>query len=98
VRPEINHIPRRPKDLSVSQEFFLNVSMGLFPGYSVVDKFGENPEVDTGTTPEDVWEAGGLYTYDANGTAPIVSLISDNALDTEPIQIIGLDIDGQSST
>jgi hypothetical protein len=91
---KIDHLPRTPRDLSISQEFVLNVSMGLFPGYSVVDKFGENPEIDTTTTPEDIWEGGGLYSYDADDTAPIVSLISSDAGDTEPIQVIGLDIDG----
>ena len=72
----------------------LDISMGRIPGYSVIDKFGENPEIDTGSTPEDIWELGGLYIYDANNTAPIVSLISDNALDTQVISITGLDING----
>lgn len=74
--------------------FPLAVSNGRYTGYSVVDKFGENPLIDTGTTPEDIWEGGGTYSYDADGTAPIVSLISDDIADTEPIQILGLDIDG----
>ena len=76
------------------QNFLYSVAMGPVPGFSFVDKFGENPDVDTGTTPEDIWEGGGAYTYDADETAPIVSLISDNAADTEPIQVEGLDING----
>jgi hypothetical protein len=70
------------------------VSMGQITGFSVVDKFGENPDVDPGA-PEDVWEGGGLYTYDPEGTAPIVSLISDNAADVGfPIYVEGIDITG----
>lgn len=80
--------------LNVGQPFNLQVNQGLIAGHSVVDKFGENPSVDTGTTPEDIWEAGGLYNYDADGTAPIVSLISDNILDTQDILITGLDVNG----
>ncbi len=70
------------------------MSMGQVTGFSVVDKFGENPDVDPGT-PEDVWEGGGLYNYDPEGTAPIVSLIRDNSADTGfPIYVEGIDIEG----
>lgn len=72
--------------------FMLAVSQGLYPGYSVVDKFGRNQTITTGTDPEDIWEAGGLYNYDADGTAPIVSVVSDDAADTMDIIIIGQDV------
>lgn len=78
----------------LDQPFELRVQLGLVPGHSVVDKFGENPDIDTGSVPEDIWEGGGLYTFDPVGTAPIVSLISDNAADTQDIIVQGLDIDG----
>ena len=80
--------------ITVSKPFELSVTMGLVDGYSTVDKFGENPEIDTGTTPEDIWEGGGLYTYDADETAPIVSLASSSTSDTMDIIIQGLDIEG----
>lgn len=80
--------------IQTSRSFELAVSMGQIPGYSTIDKFGENPLIDTGSAPEDIWEGSVAYTYDADGTAPIVSLISDNAADTTDIQIQGLDIDG----
>lgn len=79
-------------------QFNLRVQQGLVPGYSVVDKFGVNQMIEPSTDPEDLWEFGGLYTYDADGTAPIVSLVSDNASDTEEISIQGLDIDGNLVT
>ena len=79
---------------SIPADFKLEVSKGNVPFHSIVDKFGENPVVDTGSTPEDIWEGGGLYTYDTDGTAPIVSLISDDAADTQDIMITGLDING----
>ena len=78
------------------QSFELAVSMGLKPGYSVVDKFGINPDVRTTTDPEDLWEFGGMYTYDAIGTAPIQYISCSDATDTgQSINIQGLDIDGE---
>ena len=77
--------------------FNLAVTQGKIDGYSKIDKFGLNPTITTTSDPEDVWEGGGTYTYDANGTAPIVSLASssaaaDNGID---IEITGLDINGE---
>jgi hypothetical protein len=80
--------------IETSRSFELAVNMGLVPGYSTVSKFGENPDIDTATTPEDISEIGGTYTYDVFGTAPIVSLISDDGADTMLIEVTGLDING----
>ena len=74
--------------------FNLQVNQGKYPTYSAVDKFGENPQIDKVTVPEDVWEYGGLYTYDTNGTAPIISLVSTSTSDTMDVEVTGLDIDG----
>jgi len=82
------------QSFSSNPNLTLAVNMGQVPGYSFVDKFGENPDIDTGTTPEDIWEFGGEYIYDADGTAPIISLVSDSAADTMDIDVQGLDIDG----
>jgi len=78
----------------ISESYELAVSKGKIPNHYTIDKYGENPEIDTGSTPEDIWEYGGEYTYDSYGTAPIVSLVSDNALDTQIISVEGLDIIG----
>lgn len=80
--------------LRVGQPFELKVTQGLIPFHSKVDKFGINPTITTTSTPEDIWEFGGVYIYDANGTAPIVSLVSDEAADTQPVVVVGLDING----
>jgi hypothetical protein len=80
--------------IQTNRSFELACSMGLIPGYSKVDKWGINDEITTASDPEDVWEGGGLYNYDADGTAPIVSLASDNGADTQEIYIEGLDING----
>lgn len=79
---------------NVGKDWSLQVNQGEIDGYSVVDKFGFNPSIETATDPEDVWEGGGVYTYDADNTAPIVSIASNNGADTQDIEITGLDING----
>ena len=80
--------------LNVGQPFRLKVNQGLIQGHKSLDKYGVNPEITTTSDPEDLWEYGGVYTFDANGTAPIVSVVSDNALDTGILSVEGLDING----
>ena len=41
------------------RDFFLDVSRGVIVGAKTVNKFGRNPDVDTGTVPEDIWDGAG---------------------------------------
>lgn len=72
----------------------LMLSMGEIRGFTTVDKFGENPSIDSGDS-ADIWEGGGEYSWDMAGTDPIRSLISDSSADDGlPIEVYGLDING----
>jgi hypothetical protein len=46
----------------VSKNYSEAVALGLIVDASGVNKSGENPDVDTGTLPEAVWNGGGAYT------------------------------------
>jgi len=68
-------------------DFGTEVARGIYAGYGVHLKFGKNSSIGIGTTPEDVWNGGGLYTgfdcivaetletnsADANDTGSLVS-------------------------
>ena len=67
-------------------DFFLDVEKGNVEGVSHVRVFGKNPDVDTGTDPEDVWDAGGVYTYTAAGGATYY-ISSSNVGDTIAVEL-----------
>lgn len=77
----------------------LNIAAGRLPNYELLNKFGYNPQIDTGTTPEDVWANGGLYTGQPihSAAAETVQVFSSLASDTNAagagarsIEIFGL--------
>jgi len=39
----------------------MEISSGNVTGHATVNKFGRNPDVDTATDPEDVWDVGGIW-------------------------------------
>lgn len=75
--------------------YIKDLSEGLIDGYSTVFKFGANPDVDSGTVPEDVWDAGGVYPFPSS--AATLSVVSDDVNDdvgstgATSIEIQGLD-------
>ncbi len=88
-------------EMRVIQEwsFELNVNMWKFPWYSPVDKFWVNSEVKPTSDPEDVWEWWGRYIYDADWTAPIVSIWAEtDIIANQEISVIWLDIDWNEVT
>lgn len=71
-----------------NSDFMLEVAKGNIPGHSSVLKFGQNPDVDTGT--EDIWDGGGTYAF--YPTAAIaVDIVSTSGSDTHDITVFGLD-------
>jgi len=58
----------------------LSISRGLVAGMSYVSKFGRNPDVDTGSTPEDIWSQGGIWVPPT--TARLHNVVSTSANDT----------------
>ena len=81
------------------------LSDGLFDGRSVVNKFGESPDVDTNETPVDIWGGGNGYTgQPRNGGAETIEVFSDNANDTSggtgarTVELQGLGADGLLTT
>lgn len=70
---------------AVLNEFYLRVAQGVEPGYSFIEKFGENPDVNG--VMEDVWSQGGMYVYST--TADIDTISSSNIGDGQQITIVG---------
>lgn len=74
----------------------LLIAEGLFDGFSIVNKFGRNPDVDTSGLPEDIWGGDGVYTGFASA-AETLSVVSSSANDASAgtglrtLRITGLD-------
>lgn len=66
-------------------------------GMDVLHKFGRVLDVDTATTPEDVWDGGGVYPWPTSAIVP--TIVSDDAADAaagtgaRTVTIEGLDAD-----
>lgn len=51
--------------------YFLEIAKGNVPGHSAFSKFGENPDIDTASGFETIWDGGGVY------AAPTVATLHD---------------------
>lgn len=61
------------------RDFLINVGFGLADGYTRVTALGNNPDIDTGTIPEDIWTGGGAYPWMTAATA--LEIVSSSAND-----------------
>jgi hypothetical protein len=77
------------------RDFLLDVGLGRIPGHTRVTASGVNPDVDTATTPEDIWFAGGAYPFPTSATTlEVLSSSADDAAagtGMRTMQVIGLD-------
>lgn len=86
----MKHSLGHPNDLLAK----LQIADGTATGYSFVNKFGRNPDIDAAAE-EDVWDGGGSYTW-ATG-AETVNVVSTDVNDTSAgtgartVEIFGLD-------
>lgn len=72
------------------------VAEGLVDGWLIVNKAGRNPDIDTATIPEDIWNGGGTYTGfpdNAETVEVFSSDANDNAAGTgaRTVRLTGLD-------
>lgn len=75
------------------------IATGTFPGWRIINKFGYNSDVDSGTVPEDIWEGGGVYTGFPDSALETISVLSSSANDAaagtgaRTVRVTGLDGD-----
>ena len=57
----------------------MDVGWGMIPGFTRFTALGLNPDIDTGTVPQDIWNGGGLYPWMTAATT--LQLVSTSASD-----------------
>lgn len=67
------------------------IAGGNVPDAFLVNKFGRNPDIDSGTVPEDFWYGGGTYTGFPTAAAETMQAFSSSASDTGTLTLNGLD-------
>ena len=55
---------------------------GKYQNRTIVNKFGRNSDIDTGSVPEDIWNGGGTYKGFPTGAAEEFEVFSSSASDT----------------
>lgn len=77
-------------------DYFSQIGFGLVPNLTRITALGNNPDVDTGSLPEDIWTGGGAYPWMTAATA--LEIVSSDANDAaagtgaRTVSISGLDI------
>ena len=71
-------------------EFSLLVAQNRIQGHSWVLKSGKNPDVDTATVPEDIWNGGGAYAGFPLTAPETVQVLSSSASDVGVLTILYL--------
>ena len=76
----------------------LLIARGLVEGTSSVNKFGDNPDITSGTT-EDVWDGSNTYTFATTADLTHLQMVADQAaMRGEHVEIQGLDINFEAVT
>tara|TARA_R110000824_G_scaffold75671_1_gene191888 strand:+ start:1769 stop:2671 length:903 start_codon:yes stop_codon:yes gene_type:complete len=86
---DIAALDTRITDLA-NTDYDIQLALGLVPGAYAVEKFGRNPDIDTATVPEDVWNGSQIYTGFGVGAEVASEVVSDSASDTGTVYIKGL--------
>ncbi len=82
----------------LTSDFGTEVARNLYSGYSIDTKFGRNPDVDTGSTPEDMWNGGSDYTGFNATSAETLEVFSADADDQGLLVSSGTATGGSSTT
>ena len=80
------------------KNYNLEVKRGFIDGVSIYNKFGANTDVDTGTTPEDLWGGSGLYTGFNATSGEAIETLSSNGNDAGTVLSSGTATGGSATT
>lgn len=78
--------------------FLFEAARGFYDGINVNDAFGRNPDIDTGSAPEDIWNGGGIYTGMNSTQNENLQTFSSNSNDVGTLVSSGTSDSGTTTT
>lgn len=75
-----------------SPDYYTRIAQGEIDGATAIFQFGSNPDIDTGSVPETIWDGSALYTWSSFTDADITDIVSSNNADNHMIAVFGLDV------
>lgn len=82
----------------VTAQYLVEVERGNIANVSEYNKFGRNPDIDTASTPEDVWASSGTYTGFNATSGEAIEVLSSSASDTGTVVSSGTATGGSTTT
>lgn len=82
----------------LNSDFGTEVARGLYDGYAISRKFGRNTDIDTTTTPEDIYNGGSVYTGFNATSNENIAVVSSDANDTGSEVSSGTSTGGSATT
>lgn len=83
---------------ALTSDFGTEVARGLYSGWAIGTKFGRNGDIDTGSTPEDMWNGGGEYTGFNPTQNRNIQVFSSDVNDVGTVVSSGTSTGGSSTT
>ncbi len=77
-------------------DVFYEIAKGNRPGENIINRIGQNNDVDTGTTPETIWNSNGSYIWQTS--VQNINIVSSDTEDNpagsgaDKVKLIGIDV------
>ena len=93
------HVGALRKEIEdMNKDFYTEVTKGNVPGHRILHKYGKNPDIDTASGFETIWNGGAAYTGFNATAAEVIEVFSSSANDAGTLVSSGTSTGGSATT